>query len=214
MWRFILFLFLLGLVGAGLLFADYKGAIDKPIAFNESQRSFTIERGWSAKRIASELEQDGLIDKPHWFYLYARLSKKGVAIKSGEFNITGNPTIPELIDVFVDGQTVQYSATIIEGSTFKQMRVRLAAERELVQTIGDMGSDVIISALGLEGQHPEGLFFSDTYRFPGNTTDIEFLQRANALLQSVLTEEWNNRDPAIPIKTPYEALILASIVEK
>jgi len=214
MWRFLLFLIVLGLVAAGLVFADYKGTLDKPIEFPDSQRSFTVNKGWSSKRVASELEQAGLIDKPHWFYLYSRISKKGVNIKSGEYNISGSPTIPELIDVFVDGQTVQYTASIIEGSTFKQIRARLAGNGDLVQTIGDMSNDQIMSALGLEGQHPEGLFFSDTYLFPKNTSDIDFLKRAHELLQSILNEEWDNRNPDIPLKTPYEALILASIVEK
>lgn len=214
MWRFLVFLVVVGLVAAGLVYADYSGAVNKPLSFSDDQRTFTIEKGWSAKRVASELEKTGVIDKPHWFYLYARLSKKGVGIKSGEFQIEGNPTTPELIDLFVKGQTVQYTGNIIEGSTFKQIRERLAGHPHLVQTISDKSNADIMSELGLEGQHPEGLFFSDTYRFPKQTTDIEFLKRANTLLQKVLTEEWENRAPDLPLNSPYEALVLASIVEK
>ncbi len=214
MWRLLIFIVVLGLVAAGLVFADYKRTLNEPSQFDDSQRAFTVQKGWSSKRVANELEKAGLIDKPHWFYVYARMSEKGVGIKSGEFNIVGNPTIPELIDVFVGGQTVQYSGSIIEGSTFKQIRARLAANDELVQTMTDMSDEQIMDAIGLSGQHPEGLFFSDTYRFPKNTTDLDFLKRANDLLQKVLNEEWANRDPDIPLKTPYEALILASIVEK
>lgn len=214
MWRFLLFLVLLGLVALGLVYADYKDTLSQPIAFSDSQRAFTVEKGWSSKRVAAELEKSGLIDKPNWFYLYARVSKKGVGIKSGEYNIIGNPTIPELINVFVDGQTIQYTGNIIEGSTFKQVRSRIAANPHLVQTMGAMSNDQIMEALGLAGEHPEGLFFADTYQFPKNATDIDFLKRSNALLQSVLTEEWENRDQSIPIATPYDALILASIVEK
>lgn len=214
MWRFLTFLVVIGLVAAGLVYADYSGTIEQPISLTEEQRSFTIEKGWSAKRVAAELEKIGVIDKPHWFYLYARVSKKGGAIKSGEFNITGSPNTPELIDLFILGQTVQYSGNIIEGSTFKQIRERLAKNSDLTQTMSSMSNDEIMSALDLSGQHPEGLFFSDTYQFPKNTTDLEFLKRANTLLQKVLAEEWENRQPDIPIETPYEALVLASIVEK
>jgi len=214
MWRLLLFILLLGLVAAGLVFADYNGTLDKPLNFTETQRVFVVEKGWSSKRVASELEKKGIIDKPHWFYLYARMSEKGVRIKSGEYNIVGSPTIPELIDLFVDGQTVQYTGNIIEGSTFKQLRVRLANNPDLLQTISSMSDQDIMKALGMEGQHPEGLFFSDTYQFPNQTTDLEFLKRSNAQLQAVLEEEWEQRDKSIPIKTPYEALILASIVEK
>lgn len=214
MWRFLIFLVVVGLVAVGLVYADYSDTIKQPISLTEDQRSFTIEKGWSAKRVAAELEKNGVIDKPHWFYLYARVSKKGGAIKSGEFNITGTPNTPELIDLFIKGQTVQYSGNIIEGSTFKQIRERLAQNSDLTQTMSSMSNDEIMEALDLSGQHPEGLFFSDTYQFPKNTTDIEFLKRANTLLQKVLTEEWENRQPDIPIATPYEALVLASIVEK
>jgi len=77
-----------------------------------------------------------------------------------------------------------------------------------------MSDEQIMDALELSGQHPEGLFFSDTYQFPKNTSDIEFLARANKLLDKVLTEEWEQRAPDLPLKNPYEALILASIVEK
>lgn len=214
MWRFLIFLIVVGLAAMGLVYADYQNTLEKPLAFTDTQRAFTVNKGWSSKRVAAELEKTGVIDKPHWFYLYARLSEKGVAIKSGEYNIVGSPTMPELIDVFVDGQTIQYSANIIEGSTFKQVRERLAANADLVQTMKDMSDEEIMSQLGLAGQHPEGLFFSDTYRFPKQTTDIQFLQRANKMLQTVLEEEWQQRDKDLPLNTPYEALILASIVEK
>jgi len=181
MWRFLIFLFLLGLVAAGLVFADYNDTLDKPLVFTESQRVFVVEKGWSSKRVAAELEKSGVIEKPHWFYLYARMSKKGTRIKSGEYNISGSPTIPELIDQFIDGQTVQYTGKIIEGSTFKQLRVRLAENADLVQTMASMSDQDIMKALDLEGQHPEGLFFSDTFQFPNQTTDLEFLSGSNEI---------------------------------
>jgi len=193
MLRFLIFLFMIALVALGLGYKDYQQTISEPLNFTDEQRNFTIERGWSAKRVLSELEQKQIIDKPHWVDVYFRISKSGTAIKSGEFVITGNPNIPELIDIFERGQTKQY---------------------ELVQTIQGMSDTEIMEALDLAGQHPEGLFFSDTYQFPKNTSDIEFLARANDLLNKVLTEEWEQRAPDLPLKTPYEALILASIVEK
>ena len=214
MWRFLIFLVVVGLVAMGLVFADYQDTIKQPLNFTNEQRAFTIEKGWSAKRVAAELEKNGVIDKPNWFYLYARISKKGTGIKSGEFNISGSPTMPELIDIFVKGQTVQYSANIIEGSTFKQLRARLGGNPHLEQTIAAMSDDEIMAALDLAGQHPEGLFFSDTYQFPKQTSDLDFLKRANEMLQKVLTEEWENRQPDLPLASAYEALVLASIVEK
>ncbi len=214
MWRFLLFITALVGLGVVLVYADYSDYLKKPLTLTDEQRVFTIEKGWSAKRLSTELEQRNMIDKPHWFDLYSRLSEKGTRIKSGEFRLTGEPTVPELLDIFVKGQTVQYTGQIIEGSTFKQVRQRLASNSDLTNTIDAMTDEDIMAAIGQEGEHPEGLFFSDTYNFPKNTSDIEFLKRANTLLQKVLAEEWEQRQADLPISTPYEALIMASIVEK
>ncbi len=214
MMRFLLFLFVIALVGLGIAFADYSDTLKKPVQFSDQQRSFTIESGWSAKRVSNELAQRKVIDKPHWFYLYSRISKKATAIKSGEFVVEGSPTIPELLDLFVGGKTRQYKGNIIEGTTFKQVLSRLTENADLQQTITDISQEELMTQLDLAGQHPEGLFFSDTYSFPKNTTDIEFLKRANELLNKVLEEEWAARQADLPLASPYEALILASIVEK
>jgi len=155
-----------------------------------------------------------LIDKPHWFELYARVSKLAPSIKSGEFQLPASATVPELMDVLVAGKTVQYSQSIIEGHAWRQVRAQLSTAENLVQTIGDMDDVALMEKLGLGGQHPEGVFFADTYAFPRNTTDLEYLKRANDELQKVLEEEWAERDEGLPFDSPYEALILASIVEK
>jgi len=211
---FFFFLLCCFLALAGYFYYDYNNSINSPVTLSDTNRVFTIEKGWSAKRVAEELKQEGIIDKSHWFYAHARLTEKGVKIKSGEFNLLGNPTIPELLDRFVEGQTVQYVGRIIEGLTFKQIRQRLAENKDLVQTMGDLDNAGIMSALGLEGQHPEGMFFADTYQFPKQTTDVDFLKRANATLIKVLEEEWQARAADLPLANQYEALILASIVEK
>lgn len=202
------------LAAAAYFFYDYDQSLKVPVTISDSNRVFTIEKGWSAKRLASELQERGIVEKSHWFYLYARLSEKGAKIKSGEFNLVGNPTAPELLDVFVKGQTVQYVGRIIEGLNFKQVRAQLTQNGDLQQTITELSNDEIMTALGLDGQHPEGLFFADTYQFPKQTTDIDFLKRANNMLNKVLEEEWQARAPDLPLANAYEALILASIVEK
>ena len=212
--RFIIFLLVVGLVAVGIAFADYSGTLKKPIKIDDAQRLFNIEKGWSAKRVSNELAARQIIDKPYWFYLHSRLSKKATAIKTGEFEIVGEPTIPELLELFIDGKTIQYTASLIEGTTFKQVRERLSQSSDLVQTIAGMSDEEIMSELGLPESHPEGLFFADTYSFPKETSDIEFLRRANTTLNKVLEEEWANRQPDLPLTTPYEALVLASIVEK
>ena len=216
----IRFLFILLIAGAGVgLFGwfDYQRYLEQPIAISESGHRLTVERGWSAKRVGNELEQQGIIEKRYWFDLYARLSNKASGIKSGEFNLTAPMTVPELFDALVAGQTVQYSLTLIEGSNWKQALQRVLDSNDLVKTLDTQSlesPEKLMETLGFAGLHPEGQFFSDTYAFPKGTTDVEYLRRANALMNKVLEEEWANRADDLPLDTPYEALILASIVEK
>jgi len=212
MLRFLLLVLFVAVLVAGLGYADYQSYLKQPLTISEPAREFTIERGWSAKRVSRELVNTGIIDKPYWFDLYARLSKKAGSIKSGEFVLDDQLTVPALLDVFIKGQTRQYSLGIIEGSTFKQMRARVAADTQLAQTLD--GDSDIMALLDAPDVHPEGQFFADTYRFPKSTTDIEYLRRAHQMLNTVLQSEWEQRDEGLPLDTPYEALILASIVEK
>ncbi|MFK7856025.1 MAG: endolytic transglycosylase MltG [Granulosicoccus sp.] len=196
---------------------DYNNYLNKPVTLDGDSSSFTIERGWSAKRVSLELENQGIIDKRYWFDLYVRLSEKAGGIKSGEFVLQGKLTVPELFDTFLKGQTRQYSHSIIEGSNWKQTIARVAASADLKHTLGDVASldeQILMEAIGFPDLHPEGQFFSDTYSFPKGSTDVEYLIRAKQTMDKVLKEEWENRADNIPLKTPYEALILASIVEK
>jgi len=214
------FLFVLLLLAAGagwFAWADYQRYLEQPVSLSETGESFSIERGWSANRVADELESRGIIDKRHWFDLYARLSKKAGSVKSGEFNLSGPLTVPELFDTFVEGQTVQYSLSLIEGSNWKQAMARVAESGDLIHTLDAetmQSEEKLMQALGFADVHPEGQFFSDTYSFPKGTTDVEYLQRSKRMLDQVLQEEWEGREDNLPLNSPYEALILASIVEK
>lgn len=216
--RFLLLLIVVG--GAGSLWYgwnDYQRYLEQPVSLSADGQRFTIERGWSAKRVGLELEKQGIIDKRYWFDLYARLSEKAGGIKSGEFELQGAVTVPQLFDVFVKGQTIQYSHTVIEGSNWREALQRVAQSTELQHTLDAAtlaSPEALMEQLGYPGLHPEGQFFADTYAFPKGTSDVEYLQRAKRTLDSVLEEEWENRQDNLPLNSAYEALILASIVEK
>ncbi|MFK7890014.1 MAG: endolytic transglycosylase MltG [Granulosicoccus sp.] len=210
---------ILGIGGAAAYgWTDYQKYLETPISIGDSaSTTFTIERGWSAKRVGSELEKRGIIGKRYWFDIYARQSKKASGIKTGEYILQGDLTVPELFDTFVQGQTIQYSHSLIEGSNWKQAIAQVAASPDLSHQLGDLSQlseQSLMEVLGFPDLHPEGQFFADTYAFPRGTTDIEYLQRAKRTLDKVLAEEWEKRADNLPLKTPYEALILASIVEK
>ena len=216
--RSLLFLIVFaGVAAAWYGWTDYQHYLEQPVSLASEGQNFTIERGWSAKRLSLELEQQGVIDKRYWFDLYARLSEKAGGIKSGEFSLSGSVTVPELFDLFVAGQTTQYSLSVIEGSNWKQTMARLSASPDLVHTLDAetlASEDTLMDSLGFAGLHPEGQFFADTYAFPKGFTDVEYLQRTKRTLDAVLTEEWEARDDNLPLDSAYEALILASIVEK
>ena len=214
MLRVLLFLLVLVAGAAGFGWNDYDRWLDSPVSLSETETTFTIDRGWSARQVSDKLVAEGIIDKPHWFDLYARISKQAGAIKSGEFVLSPGLTPPELIDVFVRGQTRQYQYSVIEGDNWRLVRTRLAAQGDLIHELSEPLEEAFMAQLGYPDLHPEGQFFADTYRFPKGTTDIEYLQRAKRTLDQVLDEEWQARAADLPLESPYEALILASIVEK
>ncbi|NND90448.1 MAG: endolytic transglycosylase MltG [Granulosicoccus sp.] len=216
--RFLLVLLLLSAAGIGWLgWHDYNRYLTTPVNLPEEGRTFTIQRGWSAKRLAAELEKQGIIEQRYWFDLFARLSKQAGGLKSGEFSLTGPMTVPELFDTFIAGQTIQYTQSIIEGSNWRQALKSVRASTSLRHTLADDVLDspqAIMEKLGFPGLHPEGQFFADTYAFPKGTTDLDYLRRAKQTLDKVLQEEWQTRQDDLPLDDPYQALILASIVEK
>ena len=135
-------------------------------------------------------------------------------LKVGEYDLPPGTTPIDLLHLFVSGKTVQYGLTLLEGWSFKQVRAAIAAQPQIVQTLAGVDDAGVMVRLGAPGMHPEGWFYPDTYHFPRGTTDVEFLRRAHTLMQETLEREWSQRSEGLPLKTPYEALILASIVEK
>lgn len=184
------------------------------IELSADQQTFTIEPGSNIKSIAHLLSHEKIINDPWLFILMAKIKGVETKVRAGEFRLVAGQTTAELLDTFIKGRSIQYSFTIIEGWTFRQMITGIENQSVIANTLKGKNNDEIMNALGYAGQHPEGLFFPDTYRFPKNTTDVDFLRRAYQLMQKHLTREWDNREADLPVKTSYEALILASIVEK
>ncbi len=175
---------------------------------------FLIRSGSNIKTIAQDLTREGIIEDPWLFILLARLKGVETSVRAGEYRIEAEQSPDDLLETFTRGSSIQYSLTVIEGWTFRQMLDALAADPILEQTLGDRSDAEIMSLLGRPGEHPEGRFFPDTYRFPKGTSDVDFLRRAYQVMESHLEREWNQRDPDLPLANSYEALILASIIEK
>jgi UPF0755 protein len=198
---------------------EYQTFLQTPIQLNTSEDSFfTVKKGTTVNQLARQLSQQHIIQNPLFFKLYARLSKQANKIKRGEYSLQNGMTVVDLMELFVSGKVNQYSLTLVEGWSIKQVFSHLKQNPHIQHTLGEsMDKDTvkrILDDFEIKGNQLEGLFYPDTYLFPKNTTDISFLIRASKTMQHILAKEWKNRDKDLPLTTPYEALILASIVEK
>ncbi len=181
--------------------------------------NYTVKPGSSLITVANELQQQGLMEHPRYWVWLARWEGNADKIKAGEYAISPQMTPAQLLSLLVSGKVIDYTLTIPEGWTFRQMMKALhqheKIEKRLVDSSGKLLSNrLIMSRLQLPEKHPEGLFYPDTYHFSNQTTDVEFLLRAYRKMKQRLEYEWENRAPALPYKNSYEALIMASIIEK
>jgi UPF0755 protein len=175
---------------------------------------FLIRSGSNIKSISQELARQKIIDDPWLFILLAKLRGMETRVRAGEYQLEPGLTADELLEKFTQGNAIQYKLTIIEGWSFRQMLAAIAEDPVIESTLQGKTDAEIMALLGHPGQHPEGLFFPDTYRFPKGTSDLDFLRRSYQVMQKHLEREWSQRVPGLPLKSSYEALILASIIEK
>lgn len=184
------------------------------VALPADDKVFLIRSGSNIKTIAQELTSEGIIEDPWLFILLAKLKGVETRVRAGEYLIEAGQSPDDLLETFTRGSSIQYSLTVIEGWTFRQLLEAIAADPILEQTLAGKTYAEIMTVLGRPDEHPEGRFFPDTYRFPKGTTDVDFLRRAYQVMESNLRREWDQRNPDLPLADPYEALILASIIEK
>ena len=175
---------------------------------------FLIRSGSSIKSIAQSLTRQEIIKDPWLFILLAKVRGLETRVRAGEYQIEPGITADELLDKFTRGDAVQYNFTIIEGWSFRQLLAELARDPILEHTLQDKTDAEIMTRLGFPGRHPEGMFFPDSYRFPKGSSDVDFLKRAYQVMQKHLQREWEQRAPGLPLASSYEALTLASIIEK
>ncbi len=188
--------------------------LDAPLAIDAPSLQIEIPRGQSLAATARELESRGALRHPRWLQAYARYSGADARIKAGEYEIPSGTTPRGLLRLLETGAVVQHSVTFVEGWTFRELRKALERSKKLDNTLAGQDDATVMVALGEAGQAPEGLFFPDTYLFGKGTTDLEILRQARDRMHRELEAAWNDRADGIPLTSSYEALILASIVEK
>lgn len=215
--RKLLVLLETGLILAGLLlgFSAWKvhSALEQPLHLT-GERLLDVPTGTTPNRMFYRMQQDGVIRDAFWLRLYWRFNMPSVALHTGEYRMTPGMNVRDLFEAWRRGDVVQYSLTLVEGWNFRQVRSALAKHEKIRQTLDGLSDSEVMDKLGHPGVFPEGRFFPDTYRFVRGMSDVEFLQQAYARLEEVLAKEWNERSPAAPYRDPYQALIMASLVEK
>lgn len=176
--------------------------------------AFTVTPGAGVSGAAQEIAAAGVPLNADLFALYARLSGEGARIKAGSYEIKPGYTPQRLLQQLVRGEFAQAQLTVIEGWTFKQMRRAIAEQPALKHDTANWTDQQILARLTTEYTYPEGLFFPDTYLFAKGASDMQVYRQAFALMSKKLNEAWSQRDLSLPYRTPYEALTMASIVEK
>jgi len=193
---------------------QYYQFLHEPIPVGKEGKVLVITPGSSTQAISDTLQKEGLI-KNSLFYIILLQWEGGFGkLKAGEYLVLPGTTPKGLIDLLVSGKVIQHPFTVVPGWTFDRLIQELNAAPKLTHTLTGLSHEDIMTKLGYPGVHPEGHFLPETYYFPAGTTDVAFLKRAYRLLQDKLNAGWAIRDPLLILKTPYEALILASIIEK
>ncbi len=193
---------------------DVSRFFSSSIAVPPAGVDFEVQHGSNLTRVARQLAERGLLSRPRYLVWYAHWIRHNTKISVGEYHIEPGTTPEGLLNQLLEGKVIQYSITLVDGWTFAQAMEVVQHNPYLIHRLEGLDNDAIMAKLGHPRQHPEGRFMPDTYNFPRGLTDIAFLQRAYDAMQGYLEKAWQTRDVGLPLKSPYEALILASIVEK
>ncbi len=199
----------------GWLLLDFQHFLHAPLANVTQTEGYEVAPGSNLTGVARDLQQRGYLRHARYLVWYARWLGKADTIVAGEYLLLPGMTPVGLLEKLTVGDVQRYTLTIPEGWTFRQLLQLLRSHEKITRTLApELDDDAIMSLLGLPGVHPEGQFFPDTYQFIAGTSDIALLRSAHGAMQQELQRAWEARAPDVPLATPYEALILASIIEK
>jgi UPF0755 protein len=176
--------------------------------------TFDVAAGASLGAVARELERRGLLDRPRIWVRHGARTGLATRIQAGEYELLPGTSPATLLDQFVAGDVILHALTIPEGWTFRQALAAIQSHSLVQVELADLSDAELLARLGIAEPHPEGLFFPDTYRFPRGTSDRALLLQAHARLARELQTAWAARSPGLPLESPRDALILASLVEK
>lgn len=199
----------------GWLLMDFQSFLQTPLRNIDEPRSYVVAPGSGLIAVSRDLEARGHLQQPLYLVWYARWRGRADSIVAGEYLLQPGMRPAELLDQLTRGEVMRYTLTVPEGWTFRQLLAAVHRHEKIVNTLPpELDDEGIMAALGHPGMHPEGRFFPDTYQFIAGTSDLVLLRRAYDAMDALLQRVWAERVPDLPLATPDEALILASIIEK
>lgn len=187
--------------------------LDRKVVVPDESKLFVVDQGDGLIRVLNTLEAEGVIRSAQLSRLALKLQPQSIVVKPGEYQLRRDDSLRDLLQRFNDNDVVVYNFTIPEGVTFRWVLDKLWMHPQVTRTLADEG-DARIASLIAPFESPEGLFLPETYLISRGMSDFDVLQWARAAMKRELAEAWLSRAPALPFSTPYELLILASIVEK
>ena len=203
----VLLLLLLG-GGAGAWWLWVPSTLAQPVA------EVSIEPGTSPKEVAAAVARSGVAVNPTMLYWWFRLSGQSRQIRAGSYEWSGQASPWQILQKLVRGDASSGSVTLVEGWNIRQVREALRKADRLKPDTAQLSDAQLMQSLGRPGEHPEGRFFPDTYTFSKGSSDTAVLRRAMRAMDKHLAAAWTERNPKVPLQTPEQALILASIIEK
>lgn len=209
----------LGLAGAALLAVALAylmfEALWQPLRVADDEEGvFEVRPGMHFGQVTAALAERGVLSDGHALQAHARLSGAAARLQAGEYALLPDERVIDLIERMVRGRTVQYAVTLVEGWNFRQIRAALASAPRLRHELSGLSDAEVMGRLGRAGEHPEGRFFPDTYLYGRAQSDLDILRRAHQTMSEYLRRAWQTRAADLPYASPYEALIMASIIER
>lgn len=203
-------------ISAGcVLFAGFfYSRVTLPVQLPRLPFEFTLNQGMGLRTVANELREAGALRETWSFVLLGRALGKAGAIQAGNYELAAPASPLQLLRRITEGSATQSAVTLVEGWTFRQLRAVLDAQPRLQHDTAGLSDSEILSRIGIQQPAAEGIFFPETYFFAPGASDLSILKRAYHIMDARLAAVWAARAPDLPLSTPYEALILASIVEK
>ncbi len=213
--RLFLLVFMLGVLLVSMfVYTQWQRFLTTPLFSKPASQTFIIKPGTTVRKLSLQLAREDILKYPNLFEIYVRRSGQAQRIRAGEYEVKNTTTPPGLLKKITRGEVLQHSFTVVEGWTFRELKAHLTSNPALKHTLNGLSDKEIMVRLGYPGESPEGRFFPDTYFFTRETTDLAILKEAYRHMIERLTSAWKHRSPHLPYASPYQGLIVASLIEK